>query len=210
MELVILGFNVLILMVLWKFMLRRTILDHSRDKLFDLRSELRSTYIAKGWDLNSPTYKRLRDLVNGHLRYTEDMSLSRAIVLAGEVNGDEELKKFMRDRLQTLFSATSGEQREHANSFRQQSQAVALEYLVFSSGYFLLLTFLLMPFFAVGMVISLINRHVEITAGKCLQYFRHFSVYGSTLMSRSAAYIAKLLLLSNAVDAYSYRRGLVS
>ena len=68
MELIFFGINILLVMAVWHFMLRPSILDHSRDRLFDLRDELRFSFLENNWDIGSASYKRLRDLVNRHLR----------------------------------------------------------------------------------------------------------------------------------------------
>lgn len=207
MELTVLGINVLLVMAVWRFMLRKTILDHFRDKLFDLRSELRSTFIANGWDLGSPAYKKLRDLLNGYLRYTEDMALSRTIFFTAVVKEDKDLQKLIHERNKSVFSTANAEQQEFIEYVRRKALTVSLEYSTYSSGFLLLLAVLTVPFFACGMVVSLINRQVDITAGKCIKYVRHFGSYASVAMSKSSASIARRFLLPDALEAYSYRRG---
>jgi len=207
MELTVLGVNILLLMAVWKFMLRKTILDHSRDKLFDLRADVRTTFIRNGWDLNSSAYMKLRDLINGHLRFTEEMGLSRTIYFTARVRENKELQAFMHERIQRVFATNDAAQRAYIEKIRRNALTVSLEYSIYSSGYFLILAMVMAPFFACGMVASLVNRQVEFTTTKFLQYIRHFSSYASVVMSKSAGLLANKFLLPDAVEAYSYRRG---
>jgi D-alanyl-lipoteichoic acid acyltransferase DltB (MBOAT superfamily) len=53
----------------WKITLR----DWVRDRLFDLRDEWRTYWVATGRDMNAKTYKDVRDYLNNYLRYTNDL-----------------------------------------------------------------------------------------------------------------------------------------
>ena len=50
----------------WKATLR----DVTRDKLFNLRDEWRSFFIEHGFSLETPEYKKVREMINDYLRYT--------------------------------------------------------------------------------------------------------------------------------------------
>jgi hypothetical protein len=71
MELFMTGFNGLLLMLFWKFMLRKTLLDFRRDNLFDMRDALRETFLRNGWSLAGPEYRRSRDQINTYLLHME-------------------------------------------------------------------------------------------------------------------------------------------
>lgn len=209
MELILLGINILLVMAVWRFVLRKTILDHFRDKLFDLRSELREVFIANGWDLGSPAYKRLRNLINGHLRYTEDMGISKTAFFTGAVKENKELQQYMHMRIQELFATPDRHQSLFIEDFRRRALAVSLDYSIYSSGFFLLLALVMTPFVAIGMVVGVVNRQVDVTAAKLAQYVKHIGSYASTAMSKSSASVAKRFLLPDAIEAYSYRRGAI-
>ncbi len=50
-----------------------TMLDATRDRLFDLRDGLRDTFAGRADGLHNRIYLELRELVNAHLRSTEDV-----------------------------------------------------------------------------------------------------------------------------------------
>lgn len=67
MELFMTGFGGLLLMLSWKFMLRKSLLDFRRDNLFDMRDSLRETFLRNGWALDRSEYRLLRDQINTYL-----------------------------------------------------------------------------------------------------------------------------------------------
>src|SRR4051812_13549865 len=103
MDLILFCINILLIMVIWKFCIRKTVLDHHRDALFDLRDELRKTYIDNSWTLDDPTYKHLRDLINGCLRFTENYSLIRFAILHAQIQYEDELKKYLKEKFEKEF-----------------------------------------------------------------------------------------------------------
>ncbi|UGA37811.1 hypothetical protein JOS77_28325 [Chromobacterium haemolyticum] len=72
-ELSLFGLGLLGLMAAWKFMLMPALRDNARDRLFDLREEVREEFLSKH-SLNHPAYIELRTLINGHLRFVEEVS----------------------------------------------------------------------------------------------------------------------------------------
>ena len=80
MELSLLAFSIILSIVTWKLLWQPSILDHTRDKLFNLREEVRAQFLADGYGTAHPLYRKLRDLLNGHLRYTEEATFVRMIL----------------------------------------------------------------------------------------------------------------------------------
>lgn len=74
-------FGVAILLTLssWWFVYKPSLLDKTRDDLFDLRQEIRDYFLQSERGLDHPLYAALRDLINGHLHYTESLTMSRFI-----------------------------------------------------------------------------------------------------------------------------------
>ncbi len=76
MENLLFGVGLLAVLGAWKHVWLPSVLDRVRDKLFDLRDrDLRESFMREGLPLDHPIYKRLRDLLNGHLRHTESASI---------------------------------------------------------------------------------------------------------------------------------------
>lgn len=57
-----------------------------RDRLFELRDELRDHYVRNGLDMTDGTYGRVRDLLNNMLRYTKGMRMMGYLYFATHVD----------------------------------------------------------------------------------------------------------------------------
>ena len=79
---IMLGIAILLALSSWWFVYKPSLLDKTRDELFDLRQEVRDYFLQSGRGLDHPLYAALRDLINGHLRYTESLTMSRFVVWA--------------------------------------------------------------------------------------------------------------------------------
>lgn len=56
-------------------------LDNCRDQLFDIRQQLRQHFLERGEQLDHPVYQSLRDMLNSHIRFTEDFSLTNVVII---------------------------------------------------------------------------------------------------------------------------------
>ncbi|MDA8191463.1 MAG: hypothetical protein M0Z68_08385 [Gammaproteobacteria bacterium] len=74
-----LGVSILLALSSWWFVYKPSLLDKTRDELFDLRQEIRDYFLQSGRGLDHPLYVALRDLINGHLHYTESLTMSRFV-----------------------------------------------------------------------------------------------------------------------------------
>lgn len=196
-------------------MVRKTILDNSRDKLFDLRDGLRTTFVKNGWDLGSPSYKHLRDLVNGHLRFTEEMSLSRFSFMVGVLKKNPKLVAYQHEKIGKVFESSDPAQKEFIENFRKQAVTVAMEYTIYSSGWLLIMALLVFPFVLVKKTCIFINRQVDLTATVCIESILHLGKAMSNLaramsivMAASANCIGQTILKPDFVEGYSYRKGI--
>jgi hypothetical protein len=72
-----LGFSLILLWGLLFFCWKELRLDSLRDKLFGLRHELFMLAASKRIPFDDPTYKILRDLINGMIRFAHKLSFSR-------------------------------------------------------------------------------------------------------------------------------------
>lgn len=207
MELIFFGLNLLLILVVWHLMLRPTILDLSRDRLFNLRDALRERFIKEGWDLNAEVYKKLRDLANGYLRYTEEVSLTRISYINATVGRNKELQEFVHERMSKAFASNNPEQQKFTAEFRKSALMVAMDYSVFSSGCLLLVVLAMVPFVAFWKGISMVNRSVDFTIDTCIQRIRHLGGYVAGSISVATAYLAKAILLPDLLESYSFKRG---
>lgn len=65
---------------------RRTSLDETRDRLFDLRERIRAFFSAPGRSLDDPAYAALRDYLNGFIRFAEDARFVKMIYVSAKLS----------------------------------------------------------------------------------------------------------------------------
>lgn len=130
MQMFLLGLGLLLFVSVWHYALRRSILDHYRDQLFDLRDELRETYLLRGWDLNSPLYARLRRLTNGYLRSTEAFSLIPFLYLEIRIRANPSLFSAMRTGLEQQLDVEDEALKGFVVDYRRRAFDIMLRYMI--------------------------------------------------------------------------------
>ena len=202
MNLLLIGLNGLLLMLVWRFMLRRSILDTHRDVLFDLRDRLRDTFISRGWDLGSPLYRHLRDLINGYLRFTESYSFGEFLYLEIKVKGNESLRTALAAKVESKFAMATDEQKAFIAEFRREAVTVMMSYMIASSGPLLLLAILMIPVALVKGTLSMFRKVGYAIFGKVIEV----KWLCSTLGRIAIAIVANKVLEREFVEEYSYRQ----
>lgn len=140
------GINVILLIVIWNSMLRKSILDHHRDQLFDLRAEVRTYFIENDIPLDSVTYKNLRDLLNGHLRFTELMTFTKFLILEVEVRGNKELQEHLKVEMDNRMNTQDPKLKEFISQVRQKATIILKNYMINSSGTIWIIALAISPF----------------------------------------------------------------
>lgn len=210
MDLVITGFGLLMIMPVWRYILKRSLLDTHRDKLFDLRDDLRDTFAANAWDMSGPTYKQLRDLLNGYLRYTEKFVYSEFAYIENSIKNNPELQETMKRRFEENFNNTPEDQHEYIMNLRNEARRIMMSHMIFSSFPLALWTLMLFPI--VGIYIAVRGISEGLTARR-LSFFHtviELNAWLSMFVKIVIAKIAKLVLIEDVVEEYSYRQSLAS
>jgi hypothetical protein len=127
------GINILLAIIIWKYILQPSILDHYRDKLFDLRESVRDFYISKNIPLEDKTYKNLRNLINSHLRFIEKMSFSKITYFSAQVDKNKELGNRIKNELNSNFKTDNSELAKFIKDIRMNSVEILICYMIFSS-----------------------------------------------------------------------------
>ncbi len=135
--------NVIFTIIIWRYLLRKSILDHYRDKLFDLRDDVRNYYIANHIPLSDETYKNIRDLINSHLRFTEKMSLVEVIFFSKAIDDDNELKNYIKNNIDNKFKTSDKNLNSFIKETRDKSSLILFDYMVFSSPLLILMFFMI-------------------------------------------------------------------
>lgn len=207
MEQTLLGVNIVLILLIWHFMIRKTILDHSRDKLFDLRDAVRAKYQTDGWDMKSPTYEKLRDLLNGYLRFTEDYSIWKLVCIKVEVENNSDLHVELQEKFEKTFLTVEPAQREFVRRVRSQARWAVVEFAVFSSGFLLFLTVAVMPFVVIFKFCNVLGRGVDAATKVAVSTVHNGGRFAGAMMATAARLVASKLMSLDWVEGYSYRIG---
>lgn len=156
MTLALLGIHILIIMALWHFMVKKTLLDNTRDRLFDLRNEIRLVHLERDWNIGSDVYGNLRGMINAYLRYTESYSVWTVVAVHAELSHSQNtgLRDHLAARIDSNFKTDSTELQEYIASVRDRAGNALMEYSVYSSGLLLLAAVTMTPYFMAIMVLD--------------------------------------------------------
>ncbi|MBW1649178.1 MAG: hypothetical protein JRJ44_00610 [Deltaproteobacteria bacterium] len=141
-------------MIIWKYILRPSILDRYRDKLFDLREKTRDFYISNNISLNDDTYKNLRDMLNSHLRFTEKISFTTVSYFAIKINNDTKLRDYITKDIENQFKTNNKKLAEFIKKTREEAGRTLLNYMTFSSPLLILLFILILCFYISVLIIK--------------------------------------------------------
>lgn len=150
--------STLLIIAVWRFVVRRSLLDQARDQLFDIRDSLRRSYVSNGWALNSIEYKQARDLINAHLHFTESMSAWQIFSLQAGMARNEQLRKYVQHKYETMFAGVPQEQAEVLQKHRRASLQVVTSYAVTNSLVLVSAGLLILPFIVLERMLSAAKR----------------------------------------------------
>jgi hypothetical protein len=166
MEMIFFGIGIILLIASWHFMWLPTMLDATRDKLFDLRDDqLRSHFVQRGIPLDNKLYCELRDLINGHLRNTESLSFFSFVYMVGWAGKRPEIHQMLLKRIDKRFRSDDKELAELASNIRKQAVTIMIEYMVLTSISAFLLTIIAMLAMLVSKFSKAVKQHFNGTEG---------------------------------------------
>lgn len=152
--------SMLLLIAVWRFVVRRSLLDQARDRLFDLRDGLRSSYVNRGWSLDAIEYKQARDLINAHLHFLESISALQIFTLQAGMAHNEQLRKLVQHRYETMFAGVPVERAKVVQQHRRESLQIVTEYAVTNSLLLVTLGALMFPVILIERTLSAARRGV--------------------------------------------------
>ena len=133
------AFNVLLLLAVWQFFLKKTILDTHRDQLFDLRCELRRIF-AEHNALESTTYVQTRKLLNAQIALTENLSILQYVLWKKFMHTDEMKDKASQHDMN--FQTDNEELAAAVRKIRSEASFVCSSYMIMSSLFLTTLVFI--------------------------------------------------------------------
>lgn len=129
------------LIIAWKCW-KKTARAMVRDKIFDLRDELRNHYVNNGLDMNDGAYEKARERLNNLLRYTKEMRMIGFIYFSSKV--DKETITATSDEFDTLIKKCDRPTADLIEKIRRQSCEAILLYMAATSLGFISAAFLLL------------------------------------------------------------------
>lgn len=202
MSLVFLGLNILIIMAIWHFAVKKTLLDHTRDKLFDLRDELRRVYVEREWALDTELYGNLRSMINAYLRYTENYSVWQVVAVRVELSKQE--KAVLRDhliaRINANFRTGNLEQGEYIADVRRRAGSALTDFAVYNSGLLLLLTMIITPYFLISTFVDQCHKGIAAVNRVVVRDAMHLGRVFNFVWARSTKWVASIVVDQQSID----------
>jgi hypothetical protein len=134
------AFNFLLLLLVWNFFLKKTILDAHRDELFDLRCQLRNIFATHN-ALGSRSYAQTRSLINAQIALTENLSILQ-YVLWKKFTKNEELKGKIVNNNIDLQDLKNDELIAAVKKIRSDASFVCSSYMILSSLFLTVMVFI--------------------------------------------------------------------
>lgn len=151
METLLFGIGIILIVAGWHFVWMPTVLDSSRDKLFDLRDQtVRGYFVQRGIPLDNKIYQELRTLINGHLRHTESLTFFGFMSMLVWAAKNDEISSEIRKRIEKRFDSEDAELRAFSEKTREQAARIMMGFMIESSV-------LAMFFVMVGMITMFIQ-----------------------------------------------------
>jgi len=118
------------MLLAWKAF-SHTLRDLVRDRLFDLRDEVRERFPKEGWGLDDPLYAELRKLINAHIRYIERCRFVGLLYLV--FSGNKGKLELAAQELEERLRSTNPEQDIFIQSIRNKAVREVQIYMVCTS-----------------------------------------------------------------------------
>jgi len=149
------GLGILLIMASWRFMLKPSQLDRTRDRLFDLRDEeLRSGFLKHEEGLNHPLYIKLRDLLNDHLRYTNKITFAEYVLMVLWMKRNHETVEKALEKHKDEYLCDDASLNELSREIRLKASGVMIVHMVESSFWAKSVLFVLGGFFRIFLMIK--------------------------------------------------------
>ena len=153
MQLIIVSISLAAIIFTWNYVWRRTLLDTTRDYLFDIRDSARQWFLDQGYALDNPAYIALRDGLNCHLRHTESATLSGFLLFILTERAHINNSTFIDNTIKNL-SAPTNKIEIYVNTARLKATWIMLGYMIFRN---IFLTALFIAIFALCLLFTIIK-----------------------------------------------------
>lgn len=156
----VVGLN--ILMFIWIGMWQRTFLDDSRDKLFDLRQEVRTFFLRNNLPLDNSVYVNLRNLLNSEIRYLEDLTFYSLFGASWLYSKNPELTDYIERSIDQLFATENKELEKYAKKVRERAIHVLILHMVRTSVFLMVSVLVTMLYMVATSTAKRLSRKTSI------------------------------------------------
>lgn len=211
MELMLLGVNFLLGYAIWRYMWRKTALDKYRDRLFDLRDEVKLYFLSQGYSLDNKLYIELRALINGHIRYTEKLTLNLFLAETVAMSAHPEIAKSIRKEVNQKFVTDDPKLSTFINDVRARSISILTGHMAESSFGFIVFfpfMYLIAVLFKIFTMLKAFvkNHNAQIISGIRVA-FKFAPIVGFMLAIPARAGLLDKTFDANIVEEYSFKSG---
>jgi hypothetical protein len=177
-------------------------LDHTRDKLFDLRDEVRRVHLERGWSIDTDLYGNLRSMINAYLRYTENYSVWQVVALRVELSRQAQsgLREHLVARINANFKAGTQDQQKYVADVRRRAGNALTDFAVYNSGLLLLLTILITPYFLIRTFIDQCQKGISALGSVVVRDVLHMGRVFNFVWARSTRWVASNFVDQQTID----------
>ncbi len=133
MELALFAIGILLIVFTWSYMWQRTMLDFTRDRLFDLRDGVLKSHFLTHHNLEHQAYIGLRDLINRHLRVTESLSFPGFIIAVALIERRSLAKHEISALIDNRLLTQDPDLRQFIAFVREKAALIMLQHMVTTS-----------------------------------------------------------------------------
>lgn len=154
--------GVVLISVSWKKIWQVTLLDFTRDKLFNLRDETRLFFIKNGYGPDHYMYKNIRRQLNLYLRHAESVTLLSFISFIVAIKRNPRYMVTLDKELKKTFLTPDPKLKDFVEHIRAQAADILTVY-VFYRNFFFTMT-------AICVLLVRVLKFFIIKLAYCLQY----------------------------------------
>lgn len=145
----------MVLVIVWRCW-KKTARAMVRDRLFDLRDELRNHYVENKLDMNDGAYERTRERLNNLLRYTKAMRMIGFIYFSAHI--DKEIVDETAEEFDAAIKMCDSKTAALIERIRRQSCETILLYMAATSLGFISAAGLLFIYFLPAKIVDALKR----------------------------------------------------
>jgi len=115
----------------WFFFWKRSVLEEAIDRLFFIRDDFRNYYVKNGITPDTNGYRNMRDLLNGFIKFVDEISIYTILYMKFILRNEEKLKETISLKDSDFVDENVGE--EYIFQIRENALNVISLYLIKST-----------------------------------------------------------------------------